>query len=148
MTSPLSACRRLCRNDRGAVLVEFALLAPVLIVMMLGVLQVGLTMQNYNAVRNVSADIARYAMIQYTDGHPITADALEAHTLAVAEASPYLLSSDRITVHATDVATPQVTGTAEKTLTISYQIPTVLDNLGLRGPSISYSRSLIVTPSA
>lgn len=148
MSALLSLCRRLIRQDRGAAMVEFALLAPVLIVMMLGVLQVGLTMQNYNAVRNVSADIARYAMIQYTDGHPMTNAAVISQTQAVAEASPYLLSSSRLTVDATDVATPQVTGTSEKTLTITYQIPTILDSFGLRGPEISYSRSLIVTPSA
>jgi Flp pilus assembly protein TadG len=140
---------RLKRQVQGAVIVEFALLAPVLIAMMLGILQLGFAVQNYNAVRNVSADVARYALIQYTTGHPMTNDAITAQAKSIAVGAPYLLSpsEDRLHVDVATVATPQVTGTIEKTLTITYQIPTLVDFFGLHGPSISYSRSLIVPNS-
>jgi Flp pilus assembly protein TadG len=137
--------RRLKRQEGGAVIVEFALLAPVLIAMMLGIFQLGLAMQNYNAVRNVSADVARYVLIQYTTGHPMTNDDITTRAETIAQSAPYLLSpSPRLDVAVTTVATPQVTGTVEKTLAISYQIPTLFDSFGLQGPSISYTRSLIV----
>lgn len=42
----LSLGLRLMRQERAAVVIEFALLAPVLIAMMLGVLQLGLAVQN------------------------------------------------------------------------------------------------------
>jgi Flp pilus assembly protein TadG len=135
-------------QERGAVIVEFALLAPVLIAMMLGILQIGFAVQNYNAVRNVSADVARATMISYIDGHPMTNDSIILLSQQTAEGAPYLLSPSRLTVDAQDVATPQVTGTTEKTLTITYRIPTIVDSFGLRGPQISYSRALIVTTSA
>jgi Flp pilus assembly protein TadG len=144
----MAIVRRLKAQEQGAVIVEFALLAPILIAMMIGILQIGLAIQNYNAVRNVSADVARYVMISYIDGHPMTNDSVETQTQSMATGAPYLLAPNRLTVDAEDVATPQVTGTTEKTLTITYQIPTILDSFGLRGPSINYSRSLIVPPSA
>lgn len=148
MSLPVAFFHRLKRHERGAVIVEFALLAPVLIAMMLGILQIGLAVQNYNAVRNVSADVARTAMISYINGHPMTNDSVILLAQQTADGAPYLLSPNRLTVDAQDVATPQVTGTTEKTLTISYRIPTIFDSFGLRGPQISYERSLIVTTSA
>jgi Flp pilus assembly protein TadG len=148
MSSLVRHCRCLKREEQGAVIVEFALLAPVLIAMMLGILQIGLTVQNYSAVRNVSADVARYAMIQYINGHPMTEDSIETQAQTMATGAPYLLSPNRLTVDAQPVTTPQVTGTTEKTLTITYRIPTIVDSFGLHGPQISYSRSLIVSPSA
>jgi Flp pilus assembly protein TadG len=147
MNRLLALYRRLRPQQEGAVIIEFALLAPVLIAMMLGILQLGFAVQNYNAVRNVSADVARYALIQYTTGHPLTNDAVIAQAESIAEGPPYLLSPSRLDVASTDVTSPQVTGTFEKTLTITYQIPTIFDHFGLHGPSISYSRSLIVPNS-
>ena len=139
---------RLKQQEHAVASVEFAMLAPVLIAMMFGVLQIGLAAQNYSAVRNVSADVARYTMIQYTTGHPMPDDVVIARTKAIAEAGPYYLSAPpRLQASVADVTTPQVPGTIEKTLTITYQIPTLLDHLGVRGPTISYSRPLIATES-
>ena len=53
----LALFRRLRANARGAVAIEFALLGPAFIVMLLGVLQVGIGLQSYNALRNASADV-------------------------------------------------------------------------------------------
>ena len=146
MIGLVSLSRRLKRQEHGAVIVEFGILAPVLIAMMLAIFQIGIMVQNYNAVRNVSADVARYAMIQYTNGHPMTNDAITTRAETVAGAPPYMLRpSSRLDVEVGTVATPQVTNTIEKTLTITYQVPTIFDQFGLQGPEISYSRSLIVT---
>ena len=65
--------RRLARDKQGSVLVEFALLAPVLLTLMVGVVQVGLHVQNVNAVRNLAADGARAAMVEYQRGNLLTA---------------------------------------------------------------------------
>jgi hypothetical protein len=86
-------------------MLEFALVGPAFIVMLMGVLQVGIAMQNYNALRNVSADVARYAMIQYTTGNRLTNDQLNSYATTVAQSAPYLLNS-RIIVTIDDVATP------------------------------------------
>ena len=68
---------RIRRNDTGAAAIEFALLSPALILMMIGVLQVGVAMQNYNALRGLSADVARYTMVQYQTGNTISNSQIE-----------------------------------------------------------------------
>jgi Flp pilus assembly protein TadG len=57
--------RALCQDQRGAVAIEFALIGPAFIALLLGVLQIGVALQSYNAIRNVSADIARDVTVPY-----------------------------------------------------------------------------------
>ena len=61
----LPLLRRLARDVSGSTIVEFALLGPLMMAMMLGVLQLGVGMHGYNAMRSASADVARYAAVQY-----------------------------------------------------------------------------------
>ena len=86
---------RLLQNASGAVAVEFALIGPLLIAMMLGVFQVGMGMQNYNALRAISADMARYAVVSYQSGNEIDNDAIRFHGRSIATRSPYSLESAR-----------------------------------------------------
>jgi Flp pilus assembly protein TadG len=134
--------RLLLRRD-GAAAVEFGILAPVIITMLLGVLQVGIAVQNYNALRGVSADVTRYAMIQYATGNKLSNSQMTDYTRSVAQSAPYLLNS-LMNVSITDATTPQVSGVKEKTLTIEYQIPSIVASLGLSGPYITYSRPLFL----
>jgi Flp pilus assembly protein TadG len=140
----LCILRRLKPHRAGSTAVEFALLAPAFIAMLLGVLQVGVGMQNYNALRGLSADIARYAMIQQARGNPQSNDALQTYAVSAGRASPYLLRSSLQAV-VTTKATPQVVGVTELTLDLTYQIPSLFTPLGLKGPSISYSRPIFLT---
>ena len=138
--------RRLRRNQDGVATIEFAILGPAMIAMLFGVVQVGIGLQNYNALRNVSADVARYAMIQYATGNELSNDQMTDYAESVAEGAPYLLKSTK-SVTVTNVATPQITGAQEKTLTIQYKIPSVLASLGLEGPTISYTRPMFLAKS-
>ena len=143
----MSTWLRLRKSECGSTIVEFAMLAPVLITMMVGIFQVGVMVQNYNAVRSVAADIARHAMIQFTVGQPMTETAMGDYGTGIAEAAPYFMSDSRLHVSVTPVTTPQVASTIEKTLTITYRVPSFIESFGLRGPTISYSRPIIVTDS-
>ena len=58
--------------------------------MMLGVFQVGMAVQNYNAVRSVAGDVARHAMVQFTIGTADDGHRLRDYGTGIAEASPYL----------------------------------------------------------
>jgi Flp pilus assembly protein TadG len=141
--------RALRRESSGAVALEFALVGPALIAMLLGVLQVGIGMQNYNALRNVSTEVARYAMVQYATGNNLTNDQLNGYAYTVGENSPYLLKNARLESTVTDAATQRVAGATEKTLRLEYQIPSLLEPMGLRGPRIVYSRPLfLATPGS
>jgi len=132
-------------DSTGAAALEFALVGPALIAMLLGVMQIGVGMQNYNALRNVSTEVARYAMVQYATGNNLTNDQLNAYAYNVSENAPYLLQDSRLVAKVTDAATQRVTGATEKTLKLDYQIPSLLDSMGLHGPRITYSRPLFLT---
>jgi Flp pilus assembly protein TadG len=137
----------LVRDESGSTIVEFGILAPIIVAMMLGVLHVGLGVQSYNAVRHVASDTARHAMIQFGNGAPMTNLGLENYANNTGEAAPYLLTDTRLTATVTDVTTPRVARTFEKTLTITYQMPTLFEDMGLNGPLITFSRPIIVTNS-
>ena len=49
------------RTDRGASMVEFALLAPILVVMLLGTITMGLSFNRLNSLNNGARESARYA---------------------------------------------------------------------------------------
>ncbi|MEO7550194.1 MAG: TadE/TadG family type IV pilus assembly protein [Croceibacterium sp.] len=124
-------------------MIEFAILAPAVIAMMLGVLYVGMALQNYNALRGLSADVARYAMIQYARGNRMNDAQLQTYALSVGDGAPYLFDSTLRAVVG-DAANQRVSGATEKTLTLTYQIPTLVESLGLRGPQISFARPVFL----
>lgn len=136
---------KLRRECSGVATLEFAIVGPALIAMLMGVLQIGIGMQNYNALRNVSSEVARYAMVQYATGNNLTNDQLNAYAYNVGENAPYLLQNNRLVANVNDAATQRVTGATEKTLVLQYQIPSLLDSMGLHGPRISYTRPLFLT---
>jgi Flp pilus assembly protein TadG len=141
----LRSLRPLGASCSGSTAIEFALLAPAFIGMLLGVLQIGIGLQNYNALRGLSADVARYAMIEQARGDPQSNDALHDYTIQAGSGAPYLLNSAALDVTVADAATPQYVGVKELTLTVTYQIPTLFSMMGLNGPHISYSRPIFLT---
>lgn len=135
---------RLNNDARASVAVEFSLLAPLFFLLVFGVLQVGVGLQNYNALRNVSADVARYAMVQYATGNKVSNTQLESYAVGVGRSEPYLLNNASLTATVTTPATQRVSGATEKTLKIAYQIDSLVPGLGLTGPYISFSRPLFI----
>lgn len=57
--SPLRGLRHLARNQDGASAVEFAIIAPVFILMIVGVLAYGIYFGAANSVQQIAADAAR-----------------------------------------------------------------------------------------
>lgn len=136
--------KRLERCERGGALVEFALLAPLMIGMLLSVLQVGIGMQAYNAVRNVTADVAREAVVEYQTANKITATQIEQAASSTAIASPYLLDSDNLTVTVTQPTTQRVTGATEFQITVDYQVPLILPYFSFSAPTLTHTRPIFV----
>ena len=132
-------------DERGATAIEFALLAPAFITMLFGVLQVGIGLQSYNALRNVSADVARYTMVEYARGNELSETELETYVDQAGGGPPYLLSPGELDVDVTVVAVPRVANATEWTLTLTYQIPSILAGMGLEGPKIDYVRPIFLT---
>ena len=149
----MRSLQNLFKNDSGSVIVEFALLGPVLIGMLFGVLQIGLGMQNYNAIRGASADAARVTVIAYqqpqtlTESNKLTNSQIEASARSIAIAPPYGLIPTRLTVRVVTAPTQRVTGATELTLTTTYNIPTVLSVFGIRDIPLTYTRPIFVRSS-
>ena len=135
---------RLARAEDGSSAIEFALIGPAMLVMLFGVLQVGIGLQNYNALRNVSADVARYAMVQHQTGNVLTTSQIRTYALNHATGAPYLLSSKQINAAVTEPATQRVTGAKELSLTVTYQMDSLLEIIDISGPFITYTRPVFL----
>jgi Flp pilus assembly protein TadG len=144
MMRPLFTLRRLTASERGASAIEFALLAPVFLGLMMGVVEVGLYMQNYNAVRSLAGDSARFAAIEYQKNNSVTNVSLEANIRNMGVASPYNLLNSQLTVTVTPVNPSRVNGALEFDLDIAYALPDIIGGTTLDDFTITYSRPLFV----
>jgi Flp pilus assembly protein TadG len=135
---------RLAADREGSVAIEFALLGPTLILMMMGIFQVGFGMQNYNAMRSASADIARYAVINYQTSNRLTDAQLETYGRGIAARSPYNLKAARITLAISTPTDQRVTGALEKQIAITYRVPTLLGYVGIEDVTLRYNRPVFL----
>ncbi len=140
--------RRLRDDERASVVVEFALIAPVLLVLMFGVLQVGIALQNYNAVRNLSADVARYAVIAHQSGNTLSTTQLRTFAVNSAHGPPYLLEGEKVNAIVTVPVNQRIDGVRELQLTVTYEIESLLDFAGIDAPFITYTRPIFVTDNS
>lgn len=136
---------RILRDCRGAAMVEFAILAPVILALLLGVLQIGLAMQKYNAMRNASADVARFAMVEYATGNRLSNNQLRSYAHSLGQDSPYLLDIDRLFVTVETAEVQRVTGAVELNLAMTYRLPAMFPTMGTWAPTLEYSRPIFVT---
>lgn len=135
---------RLLRDRHGGAMVEFALLGPLMITMLLGVLQIGMAMQAYNALRGASSDVARFAVIERQKGTALNTTSLTTKARTVATASPYKLITGNLTTATVTQATSRVTGATEYTIQYNYNVPNILQVAGLGTIPLSYSRPIFV----
>ena len=136
--------RRLVANEVGASAVEFALLAPIFLSLMLGVVEVGLYMQNYNAVRSLASDASRFAAVEYQKNNVISESVLEANIQAMGVGLPYNLIDEQLEVTVTEVSPARVNGAREFDLDIEYALPDIIGGMTIEAFTIEYSRPLFV----
>lgn len=139
--------RTLRRDTRGAMVVEFALLAPAFLVMVFGVLYAGIALQNYNAIRNLSADVARYAMVQQQGGNTLSNSQIRSYAVTRAQGGPYLLAVDQLNAYVTTPDTQRVAGVRELQVVITYEVNNMLDFAGLPAPFLTYTRPIFLSTS-
>lgn len=135
---------RLARDTRAAVLVEFAIIGPAFIVLLFGVFQIGLWMQNYNAVRSIASDAARQVLVQNQRSNKLSEAQIRSLVISTAVGSPYLLHSEDIAVSAPDATNQRVTGAREIDLEITYTPPRILPLVNLSLFDVTYSRPIFV----
>lgn len=141
--------KRLLPDNRGAALVEFALLAPVLFGMMLGVMYIGLQMMSYNALQAISSDIARYTVVEYqklgaaTASQTVNTTGIRNKAIAIAVNPPYDLEADDLTVVVTHPSS-DIGNTDKYTATITYTPYNPIAFLGVGDPTMREVRSFYV----
>lgn len=135
---------RLVRNRDGSVAIEFAILGPFVIALMLGILQIGLGMQALNAMRSVSAETARYAAVEYQRDNSPNNAAIRTEAVKIATGSPFNLDRNALRVTIQNAATQRVNGAREISLSLSYTVPTVLPFMGWASPTMTHARPIFV----
>ena len=128
----------------GAATVEFALVGPLMFVLLLGVLQIGMAMHAYNALRSVAADTARHVTVEYQKSNELTTGQIQAFGIARAIQPPHLLRDEGVGVAVETVTPSRVSGAREMRLTVTYIVPSVLELIDLASYEISYSRPIFV----
>lgn len=131
------------KDERGSVLVEFALLAPAYITLLMGVFQVGAWVQNYNAIRNLTADGARFAVVQYQRGNALTTVQMESYLRARGISGTYHLNTDRLTTAVTE-ETSRISGVTEMSIQVSYAAPDWLAFVDGDALTITYERPVFL----
>ncbi len=106
-----------CKSEQGQAIVEFALVLPVLLMLLCGIIDFGWIFGNQLAANNAAREAARYTAVHYYDSTP--AVALGAAENVVTNRAPTLtspevtltVSGDQVTILVTsqvDVLTPIV----------------------------------------
>lgn len=142
--TPGRILRRLGPDLRGAAIVEFAILAPLIFAMLFGALQAGIQMWCYNSLRSVAADTARYTMVEYQKQTPASINQIESKATAIGVNSPYDFNIDRFDAQVDNPAS-EIAGMTKFTLTVTYTPSSILDFTGLRAPTMSISRPIYVS---
>jgi Flp pilus assembly protein TadG len=91
---------KILRSNEGQSLVEFAIILPILLMLIMGILEFGIMLNSYLAVRNASREGARAAIVGSTD--------IEINNL-ILTISPSLNSTD-LTVVVTPSASSRKSG--------------------------------------
>lgn len=147
MTILSNLCR--LRGDRtGGAILEFALLVPIVLVSMCGVFQFGLSMWRHNALRSLSADIARHAMVEYQSDEGVDPSVTTLRDWGIAKGTgpQYQISASDLTINVTVAGTQRVTGATEMTITVTSTIPAVIPLGVLDDFTISHTRPVFLLP--
>jgi TadE-like protein len=132
-------------NQAGSAVVEFALIGPLFLTMFFGVMQVGIGMQSYNALRSISADTARYAVVNYQRSNLLTPIQLQTYARNLAKAPPYGLEpSPRFTVFVSIPATQRIAGATEFQIRVTYRVRTWLGLVGVGEVPLTYTRPIFL----
>lgn len=135
---------RVAKDSGGSIAVEFALLGPLMLALMMGVIQIGWGMQSYNAVRQLTSETARYAMVEYQKEADPTRATIRQYALDIADKAPYLLDDSNITVTVNQPGTQRVTGAIEYEIVIDYTVPTFMNLFKWASPTFQFKRPVFL----
>ena len=134
-------------DQTASAAIEFGLIGPAFIAMFMGVMQVGIGMQNFNALRSISAQTARYAVVNYQKSNLLTAIQIQTYASDLAKAPPYGLDRTRFVSFVSTPLVQRVAGATEFQIRLTYRIPTWLGVIGFDEIPLTYTRPIFVMPA-
>ena len=140
----LRALTRLRRDQRAIATIETAMLFPLLLVLLIGIMQAGWYMQSQNALRGVTGDISRSLAVEYQKANYLTNTQIQALAYQTAIDSPYMMQSDRLDVTVEDAETQPFSGVREIEITMSYDVPSILGVVDVDALTLNYTREIFV----
>ena len=138
--------KRLIGHAGGVAAVEFALVAPLVIGLMMGMFQVSIAMYNYNSLRGAVDETARYAIVQFQKEERDDEQALDTKARAIATSSAYNLDPAKLGDNPIVVLLDdsRVAGALEATITMEYEVPSVARMIGMGDIHLRYSRPVFL----
>lgn len=141
---PLILLQRLASDRTASMAVEFALLAPVFFTMFIGLFQVSVYLQNYNAIRSLASDAVRVVTVEYQKDNALSPAQIESIMLGMAVNAPYMLDTDRVTIAVVQEGTSRVNGATEFDIDITYAEEDWLPFVDLPDLTLQYTRPIFV----
>lgn len=105
--------------DAGQDLVEYALVLPIFLLLVLGVIEFGVLFYQYNVVANAAREGARAGIVMETAA--CSTACLKGNVISAARAISAGLEPDKLTVTPHLGTTPSVYGTNEVSVTVTYR---------------------------
>lgn len=120
------------RSTAGQSMVEFALILPLLIAFVFGIIELGILFSVYVGMTNSAREAARAgAVYQYTGSAPLTGDSTIQPTIDAAR-------QQYISQIITDTISPMINPTTQLTTTVSYTLLTTLpENVYRAGDTVN-----------
>ena len=117
--------RHLIRDRRGSALIEFALVSPMVIILIMAALQFGLSLRANAGLRDLAGWAGREAVVSYqvaSDG-AIGAEQLRSNIIARAQHPRYNLTDGALTVGVTSTADTTLLTVNRVRIQLSYGYP-------------------------
>lgn len=135
--------KKLKRDDEAAAIIEFAIIAPAFLALMLGVFQIAINMQAMNAMRGAASDTARYAVVEYQKKNELTNEEIRVAAERIGESLPYALDRN-FSASVTTPGTQRVDGAFERTLTVRYTPPAIFPFFDWTSQRLNFQRPIFM----
>lgn len=134
---------RLRRDATGGAMIEFAILGPAMIAMLLAIVIGGMQMRDYNSIRSAAAEVNRYAIIEYQKENRLSTNQVAQVAVAIAARQPYNLNPDRLDSVVVEQATG-VVGAKKFMLTLTYSPPDLIGLMNMSPPTLTQQQAIIL----
>ncbi len=116
--------KKMGQSESGSVITEFAICAPALLVLLLGVFQVGFAVQAKNSMQSVIGEVGRNVAVAYLNSETeiFSEGQVELLLSNTATNAAYKLNGNNIAVDA-EIVDSEYAGIKELTLQINYGVP-------------------------